>query len=77
MNTPQALIRTGNHIIDLRSIRFADLSMPTDDESDSWPELFLVFDRYSTTLHGDEALAVWGMLCHCSTPLELASQQAA
>lgn len=77
MITPQALIQIGNHIIDLRSIRFADFSLPAEDESDSWPELVLVFDGYSTTIHGDEAVAVWSVLCQISTPIASSSQAVA
>lgn len=69
MITPQALIQSGNHIIDLRAVRFADLSLPAEDESDSWPALFLVFDGYSTTIHGEEAIALWAVLCQVATPL--------
>lgn len=74
MITPQALIQVGNHIIDLRSVRFADLSLPNEGETDSWPELVLVFDRTSTVLHGEEALAVWAVLCQVSTPIAITPQ---
>lgn len=72
--TPQALIQVGTHIIDIRAVRFADLSLSEEGEGESWPELVLIFDRTSAVLYRDDALAVWTVLCNLATPVAITPQ---
>lgn len=53
----------GNKLFNPASIAYANLTIPTEDEEDSWVELLLCFHGGgSTVLYQDAALVTWAAL---------------
>lgn len=72
MKAPQALIRVGQTIVDLRSVEFAELTTTEDDHGLKGPELRLLVSGQAILLFDDQALHLWTLLGTLATPVEVA-----
>jgi hypothetical protein len=72
MKAPQALIRVGQTIVDLRSVEYAALTTTEDDNGLKGPELKLLVAGQSVLLFDDQALHLWALLGTLATPVEAA-----